>query len=408
MMVRVDPPIDGWSGALSGPGAVVATGHQAFCWHPGILSKLIAMRVAAERFGCRARYVVVDQDAHDALTFAQPRVEGERLGVEHLRLGEQNPNVPTGFHPPVRFDLSGVQSERVRDALGAAEGDTLAQQMTSAIVRLIEPIVGPLDVVYVSGLPRAESYQRWVAAMIADARRCAESYNAAVRDAGLHDVPQLRVDDDAVELPLWGCAWQEPRRRVLVRDGRVDPSQAEGTLLPRALALSAFMRSSFADLFIHGTGGRTYDRATEAWWRNWRGGDLRPMATATADLTLDFDVPVATRDQLAGALWRRHHLRHNMDPHRKHQLLAAMDQTDDRAQRRAIFHRIGALNRELIAANPQPMREAEAAARRARLGVANAQAAARRDWCVGLYPIERLADLRRAVAGSHAGDTMPA
>ncbi|MCC6679518.1 MAG: hypothetical protein IT445_01325 [Phycisphaeraceae bacterium] len=403
MKVRVDPPIHRWADALNKPQAVVATGHQALLWHPGILAKLLAVKVAAERYGATPLHVVVDHDVHEALTLEQPRVEGDRLLVDTLRLGEQLPDAPTGFHPSMRLQLKSVRDQRTHDALAAVSGDSLARQLTAALMALIEPVLGRINVMYVSDLPRDERYRQLVDLMIAEARACAEAYNAALAQTSLHDVSRLRLDDDKVELPLWACAWKQPRRRVfasrgLLFDEHERPIDRQAALLPKALLLSAVMRGMLSDLFVHGLGGEIYDQSTERWWRQWRGQSLRPMAIVTADLRLYFDVPLADADDLAHAIWHRHHLQHNPEPARKQPLLAQMATTVQRPQRAGLFQQMHELNERLHARNPQLLRDAERQVQLARLGRANARIAARRDWCVGFYPLELLHALRQAVA----------
>ena len=403
MHVTIDPPPGQWTPPVAGEqGVVIATGHQAWLWHPGILAKLFAMQAAAELFRGRMCYFVVDQDVHEALMFEQPRLEGDRLTVEHIRLGEQQADVPTGLHPPVKLNTSQVRDERVREALDATTGDSLAEQMTSALMDLIDPLMGKAPVRYVSKLPEDARYRSFVELMIADARGCAEAYNATLREAAVHDVAALRVGDESVELPLWHCAWGKPRRRVYVSDGKPvgangDEISSDALLLPRALTLSAVIRSLYSALFIHGIGGGVYDRATEQWWQKWRGEALSPMAVVSADLTLDFDVPVAGRAELDRAIWRRHHLRHNLDPD-KGELLRQMSASNDRAERAAVFRAIHEANAHAAAADPKPLREADRAIARARAGLANAAAAAKRDWCFALYPREKLIALCDAIA----------
>lgn len=403
-MARVDPPIDDWAVALRRPDATVATGHQAFLWHPGILAKILAMQTAAERFGCKALYVVVDQDVHDAMTLEVPRVEGDRLHVDTIRLGEQRTDIPTGYQSPVTLDLSQMPSNRIRDAFTDATVETLAQQMTRAQLSLIEPITGKLEVMYVSELCNDDRYEALIGEMLDDAKSCAEAYNAALRETGVHDVAPLQIKGEYVELPLWSCLWMHRRESVTVRGHKLpDHHIQDADLLPKALTLSAVMRSLYSDLFIHGLGGEIYDRATEAWWRNWRGETLNPMAVATADLRLDFGVPVATREDLTRAVWRRHHLRHNMAPDEKTPLLEAIAASNNRDERASLFKQMHRLNDERIAADPAPLDAADAEIARVRAGLANAAAAAKRDWSVGLYPASQLVQLRDEVA---AGATM--
>src|SRR5262249_17086407 len=67
------------------------------------------------------------------------------------------------------------------------------------------------------------------------------------------------------------------------------------------------------DLFIHGTGGIAYDRASTLWLTAWLTTDathLAPTAMATATLLLPLGVDPVTPDQVARARWRAHHAAH--------------------------------------------------------------------------------------------------
>src|SRR5205085_514035 len=104
-------------------------------------------------------------------------------------------------------------------------------------------------------------------------------------------VPDLAVDDDWCESPLWilrkGC---RERRRLFVRDfaGKLEISDRNETLVrvnsasasnpgslaaavqnarisirPRALITTMYARLVLSDLFIHGIGGAKYDEVTD-------------------------------------------------------------------------------------------------------------------------------------------------
>lgn len=69
-------------------------------------------------------------------------------------------------------------------------------------------------------------------------------------------------------------------------------------LAPSALLTGAIARAALADRFVHGTGARVYERATEAFVRAWLDAELPPFDTATATVTLPFataPTPRATR-----------------------------------------------------------------------------------------------------------------
>ncbi|MEX0887719.1 MAG: hypothetical protein WD009_14910 [Phycisphaeraceae bacterium] len=431
---------------LAGDRPIIGTGHQAWLWHPGILAKDLAMVAAAERYGAEALHLVVDQDAHEAVTLTLPRQAGDRLDAVALRLAHStHAEVPTGFQPPVDAERVLDQLRAAGDApglaaLAAAFSDgpaarTLAEQLTAVLLRLMRPYTGPVPVLFTSDLPRLAGYRELVAAMLRDARRCVQAYNeavAAVPEAGL---TPLAVEPDRVELPLWAAGWQRPRRRVFADladstpiftdeqgeplapppDANADNRNSESTaLLPRALLLTAFMRSRCCDLFIHGTGGGLYDRATDRWWQTWRHEALAPAVVVSADVHLPpFDVPLATVQDVARARWRMHHAPYNVDrllgldgplAQEKRRVLAttlarpavrrAGRQPGLREHRQLAFRHLRRINAYLASRHPGPIDDARAELDRARLGLHNATVARRRDWPFAVYPPAALEALR--------------
>ena len=224
-------------------------------------------------------------------------------------------------------------------------------------------------------------------------------------------IAPLIVERERVELPVWACRWNRPRRRVFADLADSSPlwtfddgepvDRVAYDLAPKALLLTAIMRSRVCDLFIHGSGGagpNGYDRVTEPWWARWRGETLAPMALATADVRLGFDAPVADRDDVARAVWYRHHLPHNVD--------RILGEPDPRkaalfnAKGAAAYDRLHRINADLAVGHPELMREADDRLRRARIGVANAAVAGKRDWCFALYPPDSLRALAEQIAHS--------
>ena len=66
-------------------------------------------------------------------------------------------------------------------------------------------------------------------------------------------------------------------------------------MYPKALLLTALTRVGFADLFVHGHGGATYDVVMEEWVRNWLGIKLDNAVVVSADLRLDLKVNTIER-----------------------------------------------------------------------------------------------------------------
>ena len=82
---------------------LIATGHQPWLWHPGILAKDIAASVVARRFGGQPIHLVVDQDGLNDVTIELPVVEGQCLSVQRIVLAPCQSMVPLCCQPPADF-----------------------------------------------------------------------------------------------------------------------------------------------------------------------------------------------------------------------------------------------------------------------------------------------------------------
>jgi hypothetical protein len=406
---------------------VIATGHQPYLWHPGILAKDMAATRAASLHAAQTLHVVVDHDTQPALQLEVPRQSEHRLWRDRLALSAAYHAVPAGFQPPVevgaaienlRRQASVVSLQPIMDAFSDLPAcNTLAEQMAVVLDRLKQPLVGRQPILFVSDLPKLAAYRGLIEQMRCDARRCALAYNRAVAQVPEAGVPPLAITPEWVEMPLWACAWAQPRRRVFV-DVTAEPAAfvlSNGdfvdpkvhALLPRALTLSAVLRGYVGDWFIHGRGGGVYDRATEQWWHQWQNERLNPMAVVSADLRLQFDAPLADRQEVAQARWLAHHRRHNLDRwldlegplvHEKRRLIEAIQTSQDRWFRWLGFCAIHRINAALAKQHPDAMRRLEDKQRNAEAGLVNQAIAAKRDWCFALYDRSRLNELADRLA----------
>ncbi|MEM1109121.1 MAG: hypothetical protein AAGH99_10595 [Planctomycetota bacterium] len=438
MNTRLEPPIDQWPTPTAD--RPVWTGHQLSLFHPGIVAKYLAAE-AKSKWACVGYHnVVVDQDVYNPLSLTLPHRDPRRprgLFTKVFTLGPIAADVPIGMQPPVTPAVvetnlrnfpsdAGAAAQAVRQAFsGTEQAPSLAAQMDTVVRRLLPSFAAAEPATFASAMLTDES--ELIDQLLRDAPRCAKLYNAAVREFRGAGMKPMSVEPDRVEVPLWALRWMKPRQRVFVdladstpifitEDGEPLPPEAppppEGdgvTLAPRALLMTALLRRpDRCGLFIHGTGGWSYDRITEQWWQQWRGGTLAPMALVTADVTLDFgDVPVNTPADVERAVWRAHHLPHNLDRElgldhpsirEKRELLQHMHDDRDKRRRRAAFDRIHRINRELADEHGQALAEAQQAVETARLGVANARLARKRDWPFLLYPPSQLETLRQQIA----------
>jgi hypothetical protein len=419
---------------------IIATGHQPTLWHPGILAKDLAADALAKHVGGSTLHVVVEHNPLGPVTLDLPTRQGQRFGVNRFVLGDPPaghatpPNrAPTLDRNQVAQQLSGLGASNelpfVRDGLRriaeayatAGEHEHLAAQTTAALDALKRPYLnGPMPTRPSSDIVTKHFVDR----LLSDPVGCVRSYNRAALaypDAGIRP---LYLGRDVVEAPLWAQGegvsvpvfidlGDSERPFLFTQHEQIDLTGPEALayLRPRAITLSALMRSEHCDLFIHGTGGGVYDQVTERWWRDWVGETLAPMAVVSADVYLPFDAPLATRDELTQAQWFAHHLPHNVDRYtdaeddaeaalirEKQRLLDHMDDDRDKRRRSKAFQRIHAINAELCAHHQAKLAEAAERLKQTRVGVANAAIARRRDWCFALYPPDSLRALRNTVA----------
>ena len=461
--LTIDPPPNDWhtsdwhperaTGNQTTP--VIMSGHQAGVWHPGILVKRLALEAAAEAFGAEPAWLIADQDEHaiGELTYPAktgptktgpnktgPNKTGPNWAVRTLTLAPrsrvlagtptcsmprlESPADPTK-HGPIDhgpIDHEGVQAI-VREVL-AAPGESAAEQMAAANDALLEKRLGlkPIQTIRGSELLQTPAGQELLERIAADPAACVKAYNAGVAAAPESRLRPLIVREAAGrhELPLWRIPKPkepgrgEPRRPVFCAQLKdIDPAE----LAPRALLQTAIVRLQMADdqsgqrplssLFIHGTGGASYDRATDVWIAAWLPNSplLAPIAMATATLTLDLGVPMASEAERNRAVWRAHAARHNPglveDPgtaDRKRRLVEQIAAAPRKsAERGRLYAEMHALLANHARTHETALRAlASDAARLADLR-RDAAVAEIRTWPWPLYPDEALFALRDAV-----------
>lgn len=408
---------------------LIATGHQPWLWHPGILAKYIAAANAALRLDATPLNLVVDHDIHDTQKLAVPIKCGHRMDILTIQMSAYQAEVPSGCQPAANVSavidklvhIRNHHSEALQvdlapliEAYGKlAPCNTMAQQMAALIDQLITPYTPTGPSLFSSHFHELPQFRDLVHQMAHDAPHCAKYYNAAVLQYPNAGIAMLDIQKHRIELPLWLLRWQQPRQRVYVdianpyQPRLVTDQQAvtpDDLIAPRSVLMSAAMRSICCDLFVHGHGGGVYDQVTQQWWQQWHGTPLAPMVVASADITLDFDVPVNDFKQLQKAIWWKHHLPHNLDralnlksrqATQKHHLISHMNDDRDKTRRAMAYKNIQSINRELAHANPDPIRDADTAVKLATQGLCNQQIAQRRDWCFAFYPprdLKTLAD----------------
>jgi hypothetical protein len=441
-MIEIEPPIDQWpvlvdrrpNGDLGAQSLeqwrgltrrelglaldrpILATGHQSTLWHPGILAKYLVADAVAESLGIATANLVVDQHVGEFGEIDVPvRDAGGRLAERTYQMTDARPEVPMGLHPAfapraVPPDLSpalesvkhGLQA--IRDAIARHQRSrNAACQMSQALADLMREWVRPMVDVTATQLIATSLGRALLARMIDDPRAASESYNGAVAAVPEGGIGPLDVRDDSIELPVWKIDASGRRVRGFDHDVRrwLDDPGKSPTILPRALFMTALVRLGMCDLFVHGKGGATYDRAMEFWVKSWLGVEPSPIAMATATLHLPLGQPI-TDQQAAEAIALSRRTWHDPESLVDHQLpsaakrelvqaIAAMPR-GSRVRRAAYarLHRQLASWRQAQADTVQSQRdEAEIARRR----IHERPVVTRRTWAFPLYPRDMLEQL---------------
>lgn len=465
--VRVlDRPLAEWRVETRGRFGVAAqrlaiiTGHQPAFIHPGVWAKnVVASRLAAA-LKASAINLVVDQDAPQGLVWDIPVVSVGGLSVRqvaiaHIRSGQAYESIPA--QSPEEIDR--LESQ-VRDALGDRWAGSAMPLYFEGFRALRDPagwvdqaVAGRREVDRSIGVRLADhrvSTAWWLplrAELLLNAGRFAASYNAAlaeyrrdfkVRGAN-RPIPDLLIEPEIVELPLWayrqdglrfriGVRSREDRIALIVRGETIAVfSRAEipnlqaadldlgGWLIrPRALTLTLWARLFLADLFIHGIGGAKYDRITDSIIRSYFGIDPPPIACVSATLRLGLPVtigpmPERIRFELRDLQWNPQ--RHVTDGRVAGDLISRRAAAVERAgqlregapanhrARREVFHVIRDLNRQILETAPEVARRLAQAAAESKRTDEQRKIAAGREYFFALYPQAELLRLVKALPG---------
>lgn len=288
---------------------LILSGHQPVLWHPGILAKYVAASAAAKAWStaharaCAAAWLVVDHDHADPGELRYPAVDesgrvfaavahpGGALPDMPERVAFAVPPLPRAALPSRPWPGIAQHLERLLDTVAnlAPGSGNAAEQVARSYGPLVEGLCPALPLVFASRLAGTRFFSALVDRVARDPARCISTHNAAARAAPGAGVRPL--DAARLELPLWQIMGEgtEMRREPVYAAGLA--SVPRGRLLPKALFLTAALRLAGCDLFIHGTGGEVYDRATDRWIADWLGESAMLAPTVAAAATLYLPLP---------------------------------------------------------------------------------------------------------------------
>jgi hypothetical protein len=341
---------------------LVVVGHQPEFFHPGILAKFIAGDVVAQKIGGELVHLVVDHHVGSFNTIEIPERQGNRLVIQDMHLALLDHEIAMKYQKRV-VPTEGM--DPIAEALINATGNNAAMQFASATDALMSSWATVDHLVGSSELLQTEFGFNIIEEMYKDPDRCRETYNNAVANYPDCGITMLAND----ELPMW--------------HGMRNASHGtlEEGVQPRALLLTLLARVILGDLFVHGTGGMSYDRIMEHWVSSWLGITPCPatMATATLRLPLQQQTIEDARKQYFSPFG---------ESQKREQFLDSIEGAPHKSLLR--HEQFQALHDWLASLNSRP----DEAQYRDSERIAN-----RRDWAFPLYPDEMLDQLHKAIKG---------
>ena len=291
-------------------------GHQPTLFHAGVWFKNFALSRLAKLHGGLGINLVIDNDVASGVSVRSPTID-LRTGrwttttVAYDRAGGGVPYEQTAITDRAMF--ASFPERLQRTLIGVVEDPSAMDLWPHAMAAIdrcdiaacalaqarhgLEADLGlqtleiPMGVV-----ARDVSFLRFVVEVMADLPRFVDAYNrntAGYRAAhgirsSAHPVPDLAIDGDCYEMPLWVYGNSSPVRRPVwaCRDGDrwtvgdrdqveltldlgdrdaaaqqwADAQSSEIKFRPRALLTTMYARMVLSDVFLHGIGGGKYDQ----------------------------------------------------------------------------------------------------------------------------------------------------
>jgi hypothetical protein len=300
--------------------SIVMAGHQPSLFHPGVWFKNFALDRIGKQRNCVAVNLVIDNDVASGVAIRVPTLDPlrDRLGVSLVAYDSRGGGVSYEQSKIYDRDFFAKFDQRVYRALGGLVEDPCITPLwkhavaatercsvaACALAQARHAFEGDLGLqtleIPMSVATRGSDFARFAIEIFADVDRFVKIYNQqAIRyrlahgiRSSAHPVPNLRVEGQWTEVPLWVYGDNAPNRRaVWVRrsghqytisdrqsvEMNLDLSDrdaaaqtwaqsvhADMKLRPRALLTTMYARWILSDLFLHGIGGGKYDQVGDA------------------------------------------------------------------------------------------------------------------------------------------------
>ena len=309
----------GFSGAEQA-GLIFLAGHQPEIFHPGVWFKNFALDALAHRHRAVAVSLVVDSDTVKEPALRVPGGSVKEPQIEVIPFDRAEPKVPYEVRRIIDRGMFADFGRRVAQRIAPLVPDPLIEaywplararmQATENLGACLAQSRHQLEAgwglrtleIPQSRICESEPFCWFVAHLLARIARLREIYNEAVGSyrrihqtrSATHPVPDLGVDGEWLEAPLWVFSAEDPQRRrlfarrrghqVLISDRNSleiglpltpegDAGRAVQRLMElrrqgvrirsRALITTLWARLALGDLFLHGIGGAKYDQVTD-------------------------------------------------------------------------------------------------------------------------------------------------
>jgi len=323
---------------------ILMTGHQPEFFHPGVWIKNFVVSALARELGFAPLNVIVDNDSAKHTSVRVPALGGdkattrsatlatgvsdlayEEVGAEKLRakefveeLRETTRDGTTEAAAASTIRLLSEEAKRATDLVGLVVGVRCNLEREMGFGSLELPV---------SALSETDGFRKFAAHVLSTPWDFAECYNSALKRYRQENhvrgkrrpLPDLARSRDNAETPFWTWQRNSQRERLFVkRDGDrirfADPISRDGNtgwdegncdearaalaslaqrgwkVRPRALSMTAFLRSFGSTGFIHGIGGGKYDEITDSFLSEFFG--LEPLPYWVVSATLLLPIPL--------------------------------------------------------------------------------------------------------------------
>ncbi len=342
---------------------VLVAGHQPQLFHPGVWFKNFVLSHLAQKHGGVAVNLTIDSDTIKTASVRVPTGSPTAPVTEGVPFDHQSNEIPYEEREILDADALASFGHRAAETISPLVSDPLIREFWPLVVERSKAVANlgqclaqarhqqegfwganTLEIPQsrVCGLP---SFFWFTAHLLAHLPRLWAHYNDSVAEyrrdnhvrSTAHPVPDLALEDDWLEAPLWIWDRANPRRRrlfvrqsgdtivlsdrdqiehALALEPEGDVDRAAGQLAElaeaglrirtRALITTLFARLCLGDLFLHGIGGAKYDQVTDLLIERFFGIKPPCYMTLTATLRLPIERAVVSPED---ALLVEHRLR---------------------------------------------------------------------------------------------------